>query len=37
VAAVEEEWTAHLGAGSMAALRGALIRLREITDPWAEG
>jgi DNA-binding MarR family transcriptional regulator len=34
-AAVEAEWTAHLGAESMAALRAALVRLREITDPWA--
>jgi DNA-binding MarR family transcriptional regulator len=37
VAQVEAEWTAHLGAETMAVLRGALIRLREITDPWAEG
>jgi DNA-binding MarR family transcriptional regulator len=35
VAAVEAEWTAHLGAEAMAGLRAALIRLREITDPWA--
>jgi DNA-binding MarR family transcriptional regulator len=35
VAEVEAEWTAHLGVEMMAALRGALIRLREITDPWA--
>jgi DNA-binding MarR family transcriptional regulator len=35
VAAVEAEWTAHLGVDAMAALRGALTRLREITDPWA--
>jgi DNA-binding MarR family transcriptional regulator len=34
VAAVEAEWTAHLGAESMAALRSALLRLREVTDPW---
>jgi DNA-binding MarR family transcriptional regulator len=32
---VEAEWTAHLGEGTMAALRAALTRLREITDPWA--
>jgi DNA-binding MarR family transcriptional regulator len=35
VAEVEAEWTAHLGAEAMAALRSALVRLREITDPWA--
>ena len=35
VAAVEAEWAAHLGPASMAALRAALLRLREITDPWA--
>ena len=35
VAAVEAEWTTHLGAGTMGALRAALTRLREITDPWA--
>jgi DNA-binding MarR family transcriptional regulator len=35
VAAVEAEWTAHLGTEAMAALRSALTRLREITDPWA--
>jgi DNA-binding MarR family transcriptional regulator len=35
VAQVEAEWTAHLGAETMAALRAALVRLREITDPWA--
>jgi DNA-binding MarR family transcriptional regulator len=35
VAEVEAEWTAHLGEEAMAALRSALIRLREITDPWA--
>jgi hypothetical protein len=34
VAAVEAEWTAHLGAPEMAALRAALLRLREVTDPW---
>lgn len=33
VAEVEREWTAHLGARRMAALRDALTRLREITDP----
>jgi DNA-binding MarR family transcriptional regulator len=35
VAEVEAEWAAHLGPGTMAALRAALIRLREVTDPWA--
>jgi hypothetical protein len=34
VAAVEAEWTAHLGPEQMAALRSALIGLREITDPF---
>ena len=36
VAAVEEEWTAHLGARRMQQLRQTLAQLREITDPWAE-
>lgn len=35
VAEVEAEWAAHLGARQMAQLRAALIRLREITDPYA--
>jgi DNA-binding MarR family transcriptional regulator len=35
VAEVEAEWTAHLGTRRMAQLRGALLALREITDPWA--
>jgi DNA-binding MarR family transcriptional regulator len=35
VAAVEEEWTQHLGARRMQQLRQALTQLREITDPWA--
>ena len=35
VAEVEAEWAAHLGPEAMAALRSALIRLREVTDPWA--
>ena len=35
VAEVEAEWTAHLGPEDMAALRSALVRLREVTDPWA--
>lgn len=34
-AAIETEWTAHLGAPAMHQLRSALSRLREITDPWA--
>ena len=32
VAEVEAEWTAHLGTERMAALRSALVALREITD-----
>ena len=35
VAEVEREWRAHLGERRWAALRDALTRLREITDPWA--
>lgn len=34
-AQIEAEWTAHLGAERMAALREALSSLREITDPFA--
>jgi hypothetical protein len=34
VAAVEKEWTDHLGPRRMAQLRDALTRLREITDPY---
>lgn len=33
--AVEREWERHLGEGRIAALREALVRLREITDPFA--
>ncbi|MBB3082616.1 MarR family winged helix-turn-helix transcriptional regulator [Geodermatophilus sabuli] len=33
-AEVEAEWTAHLGEEATAALRAALTRLREITDPF---
>jgi DNA-binding MarR family transcriptional regulator len=33
-AEVEAEWTAHLGEESARALREALTRLREVTDPW---
>lgn len=36
VAAVEEEWAAHLGARRMRQLRQTLTELRQITDPWAE-
>ncbi|HSK55116.1 MAG TPA: MarR family transcriptional regulator [Jiangellales bacterium] len=36
VAAVEADWTAHLGARRMRGLRQTLTQLREITDPWAE-
>lgn len=36
VAAVEEEWTVHLGARRMRQLRQTLTQLREITDPWAD-
>lgn len=32
---LEREWAAHLGERRMAALRDALTRLREITDPYA--
>jgi DNA-binding MarR family transcriptional regulator len=35
VAAVEAEWTAHLGKRQMAQLRQTLAKLREITDPYA--
>ena len=34
VAEVEAEWTAHIGARRMDALRRILTDLREITDPW---
>ena len=33
-AAVEAEWTAHLGQEATTQLRHALARLREITDPY---
>jgi DNA-binding MarR family transcriptional regulator len=36
VAAVEEEWTAYLGARRMRQLRETLAELRQITDPWLE-
>ncbi|MEU4557541.1 MarR family transcriptional regulator [Actinoplanes sp. NPDC023936] len=35
VAEVEAEWAAHLGQRRMAALRDTLVRLREVTDPYA--
>lgn len=34
VAAIEAEWTAHVGERRMAELRRTLFRLREITDPY---
>jgi DNA-binding MarR family transcriptional regulator len=34
VAEVEGEWRAHLGERRWAQLRDALVRLREITDPF---
>lgn len=34
-AEVEGEWRAHLGDRDTERLRAALLRLREITDPWA--
>lgn len=37
IAAIEAEWTAHIGRRRMAQLRDALTRLREITDPYLEG
>jgi hypothetical protein len=36
VAAVEQEWAAHLGAQRYAQLRAILTDLREITDPWRD-
>ena len=33
-AQVEAEWTAHLGEETTAQLRAALVRLREVTDPY---
>lgn len=35
VAETEADWAAHLGEETMATLRTALTRLREITDPYA--
>jgi DNA-binding MarR family transcriptional regulator len=34
-AAIEEEWRRHLGTAETERLRAALLRLREITDPYA--
>lgn len=34
-AQVEAEWRDHLGADEVERLRVALLRLRQITDPWA--
>ncbi len=33
--AIEAEWAAHLGPRASRQLRAALVRLREITDPYA--
>jgi DNA-binding MarR family transcriptional regulator len=32
--AIERQWERHLGKEQMAAMREALVALREITDPW---
>lgn len=34
--AIEREWTGHLGADAMRALRAALTELRPITDPYLD-
>jgi hypothetical protein len=34
VAAVEQEWRTHLGERRWRQLRDALVRLREVTDPF---
>lgn len=34
-AEIEQEWRDHLGAAEVETLREMLLRLREITDPWA--
>jgi len=31
---IEAEWAEHLGAGELARLRGTMLRLRGITDPY---
>jgi len=36
-AEVREEWAAHLGKDAFARLEQAMVRLREITDPYAPG
>ena len=33
---IEAEWRAHLGADQMSSLRQSMLKLREITDPYAE-
>jgi hypothetical protein len=35
VIGVEKEWTEHLGAELTDRLREGLVRLREVTDPYA--
>lgn len=35
LADIEAEWTAHLGARRLEQLRETLLRLREVTDPFA--
>jgi DNA-binding MarR family transcriptional regulator len=35
VATVEQEWEEHLGRDGVETLRELLVRLREVTDPWA--
>ena len=32
---IEQQWRDHVGAAELEVLRGTLLRLREITDPWA--
>ena len=32
---IEAEWRDHLGSAELERLRSSLLRLREITDPWA--
>jgi DNA-binding MarR family transcriptional regulator len=32
---IEREWSNHVGSRDIEQLRGILLRLREITDPWA--
>jgi DNA-binding MarR family transcriptional regulator len=35
VATVEQEWEEHLGRDGVETLRELLVRLRQVTDPWA--